>query len=46
MGFYLIVFTGEEDAQKVGEFLSNHNIPYNSINENFDMAILEIFLQR
>jgi hypothetical protein len=33
-GFYLIVFTAEEDTEKVKMFLNENTIPYDAINEN------------
>ena len=33
-GFYLIVFTAEEDTEKVKDFLFINCIPYDAINEN------------
>jgi len=33
-GFYLIVFTGEEDTNKVKTFLNDNDIPFDAINEN------------
>lgn len=32
--FYMICFTAEQDLQKVNSFLSENNIPVDSINEN------------
>jgi hydroxymethylpyrimidine pyrophosphatase-like HAD family hydrolase len=34
LGFYLIVFTAEENLEKVSSFLKANDIPYSSINEN------------
>lgn len=34
IGCYLIVFTAEQDIEKVKSALQNQNIPYDSINEN------------
>lgn len=33
-GFYLIVFTGEENTNKVETFLNENDIPFDAINEN------------
>lgn len=34
VGFHLIVFTAEEDTEKVKKILELNNIPFDSINEN------------
>lgn len=34
LGFYLIVFTAEQNKEKISKFLDENAIPYNAINEN------------